>query len=116
MHSDGKGFSLVKGGRIYFATAPMDTFEGNQDKYWKTPLLNNHFSYDIDISTVGCHCNAAAYFDRMPGPATGNGGDYYCDANFGNKQWCPEYDTFEGNKYTFASTVHSCDGDGSNWW
>lgn len=29
MHSDGKGFSLVSGGRIYFATEPMETFEGN---------------------------------------------------------------------------------------
>jgi hypothetical protein len=28
MHKDGNGFSLVKGGRIYLATEPMDSFEG----------------------------------------------------------------------------------------
>ena len=37
-------------------------------------------------------------------------GDYYCDANFGNSIWCPEYDTYEGNKYTMAGTLHTCDG------
>ena len=68
----------------------------------------------IDLSRVGCHCNAAAYFIQMPGynsgqsPDPGDGGDYYCDANHGNNIWCPEYDNFEGNKYTMASTLHTC--------
>ena len=50
----------------------------------------------------------------MPGynsgqsPDPGDGGDYYCDANHGNNIWCPEYDNFEGNKYTMASTLHTC--------
>ena len=38
----------------------------------------------------------------MPGNNPGDGGDYYCDANLGNNIWCPEYDTWEGNKYTMA--------------
>ena len=38
-------------------------------------------------------------------------GDWYCDANFGNNIWCPEYDTFEGNKHTLAGTLHTCDGN-----
>ncbi len=37
------------------------------------------------------------------------GGDYYCDANFVNNNFCPEYDTYEGNKYTMVSTLHTCD-------
>ena len=70
--------------------------------------------HQIDVSNVGCHCNAAAYFIQMPGynsgqqPDPGQGGDYYCDANFGNNIWCPEYDTYEGNKHTVASTLHTC--------
>ena len=44
--------------------------------------------------------------DQNPNP--GEGGDYYCDANLGNNIWCPEYDTWEGNKYTMASTLHTC--------
>ena len=70
----------------------------------QTPLDNLHFSYKIDVSRVGCHCNSAAYFINMPGNNPGEGGDYYCDANFGNSIWCPEYDTWEGNKYTMAGT------------
>ena len=45
--------------------------------------MNKEFSYDVDVSNVGCHCNAAAYFIEMPGNNAG-AGDYYCDANFGN--------------------------------
>ena len=41
----------------------------------------------------------------MPGNNPGDGGDYYCDANFGNNIWCPEYDTWEGNKYTMAGNM-----------
>ena len=37
------------------------------------------------------------------------GGDYYCDANFVNNNFCPEYDLFEGNKHTMVSTLHTCD-------
>ena len=94
------GFTLHGGGRIYFASQPNDGWDSNM--FWQTPLDNKHFSYKIDVSNVGCHCNSAAYFIKMPGNNPGDGGDYYCDANFGNNIWCPEYDTWEGNKYTMA--------------
>ena len=35
--------------------------------YFQIPLMNKEFSYDVDVSNVGCHCNAAAYFIDMPG-------------------------------------------------
>jgi hypothetical protein len=118
VHADGTGFDLNKGGRIYFAEEAFDTFEGNQHKFWQVNLKDHHFSYEINVSNVGCHCNAAAYFIGMPGNNIGDSGDYYCDANHGNNQWCPEHDTYEGNKHTFATTLHTCDGDKSanNWW
>ena len=28
---------------------------------------------------------------------------------------CPEYDTYEGNKYTMAGTLHTCSGGGGYW-
>merc|ERR1719305_1052370 len=84
------GFTLNGGGRIYFA--------------------NN-----IDLSNVGCHCNAAGYFIGMPGAGPGEGGDWYCDANFVGGQWCPEYDCLESNKYTVAGTLHTCNGSPGNW-
>jgi len=111
--TDGSGFTLSRGGRIYFAKDPAEDFS-DPFMYWQTPLKGYHFSYEIDVSNVGCHCNAAGYFIQMPGygsdqnPNPGEGGDYYCDANLGNNIWCPEYDTWEGNKYTMASTLHTC--------
>jgi len=50
IHGDGRGFTLKSGGRLYFATEAMDSFEGQWQKYWKTELKGNHFSYDIDVS------------------------------------------------------------------
>ena len=33
----------------------------------------------------------------------------------GNSIWCPEYDTYEGNKFTMAGTLHTCDGGNGYW-
>jgi len=109
----GNGFTLRGGGRVYFASSPNDGFDPNM--YWQTPLDGRHFAYNLDLSNVPCHCNAAAYFVSMPGPGGGDGGDYYCDANFVGGQWCPEYDTLESNKYTIAGTLHTCNGSPGNW-
>merc|ERR1712223_1290993 len=110
---NGNGVTLSRGGRIYLAQDAVEDFS-NPNMYWQTPLLGNSFSFDVDLSRVGCHCNAAAYFIQMPGynsgqsPEPGEGGDYYCDANKVGGNYCPEYDNFEGNKYTMASTLHTC--------
>jgi len=108
------GFRLNGGGRVYFATEAANDFS-NPYMYWQTPLNGNHISYDLDVSNVGCHCNAAFYFVQLPGydssqnPTAGPGGDWYCDANFVNQNWCPEYDTFEGNRETMNVALHTCD-------
>lgn len=107
------GFTLNGGGRVYFASQPSDGF--SPDMYWQTPLNDKHFSYTIDVSRVGCHCNSAGYFIEMPGNNPGDGGDYYCDANHGNNIYCPEYDTWEGNMYTTAGTLHTCNGGNGYW-
>jgi len=109
------GFTLNGGGRVYFATKPAEDFS-DPDMYWQTNLLGSHFAYKINLSNVGCKCNAAGYFIDIPGPAPGDGGDWYCDANFVNNQWCPEYDTLESNRHTIAGTLHTCDGDGNGQW
>jgi len=110
---ENNGFRLNGGGRVYLAQKPDDGL--NADTYWQTPLNEMHFSYQLDLSRVGCHCNAAAYFIDMPGPGAGEGGDWYCDANFVGGQWCPEYDTLESNKHTVAGTLHTCNGSPGNW-
>jgi len=105
------GFSMSDNTRLYLGSEASDVFA--PDNYWQAPLTDKHFSYTVDLSRVGCGCNAAAYFVSMPGLAS-TGGDYYCDANYGNNQWCPEYDIMEANKYTMASTIHACDKNPSD--
>jgi len=107
------GFTLHGGGRIYLCSTPTDGMDPGM--YWQTPLDAHHFSYKTDLSNVGCHCNAAGYFINMPGPGPGDGGDWYCDANFVGGQWCPEYDCLESNKHTVAATLHRCSGSLGNW-
>ena len=69
--------------------------------YCQVNLADQYFSYTVDVSNVGCKCNAAMYFINMPGyengsPYPADWGVYYCDANNVNGNKCPEYDTFEG--------------------
>ena len=40
------GFTLSKGGRIYFAKDPVDDFS-DPFAYWQTPLIGHHLSYEI---------------------------------------------------------------------
>merc|ERR1719186_2175658 len=105
-------FTMRGNSRLYFASRCENGWVG--DMYAQLPLNNKHFAYQLDLSNVGCHCNAAAYFIKMPGNNAGDG-DYYCDANLGNNIWCPEYDTMEGNKHTIATTLHTCNGGNGNW-
>merc|ERR1719210_1074873 len=106
------GFRLRGNSRLYFANRCEDGW--TSDMYAQLPLNEKHFAYQLDLSNVPCHCNAAAYFVDMPGNNPGDG-DYYCDANHGNNIWCPEYDVMEGNKHTIACTLHTCDGGNGNW-
>ena len=50
--------------------------------HFQMKLNNLHFTYKLDLSRVPCHCNAAAYFNKMPAHSPGEGGDWYCDANY----------------------------------
>merc|ERR1712142_529002 len=105
------GFTLHGNSRLYFANRAEDGW--SPDMYWQTPLNNKHFAYTLDMSNVGCHCNAAAYFINMG--FQNNNDDYYCDAQGPNGVWCPEYDVMEGNKHTIACTLHTCNGGNGNW-
>lgn len=113
MHDD--GFTLTDASRIYFGSQPDDVF--TPFSFWQTPLMNKHFSFTVDLSNVGCECNAAAYFVDMPASGVGDG-DYYCDAVIGSNynNWCPMYHLMEGNKYTMATTLHTCEKSAGGGW
>mmetsp|Transcript_11269 Transcript_11269/g.7803 ORF Transcript_11269/g.7803 Transcript_11269/m.7803 type:complete len:113 (+) Transcript_11269:253-591(+) len=77
-------------------------------------LKGKTVAFDVDISSVGCSCNAAFYMVTMPGytswgsPDPSAGGDYYCDANQVGGVWCWEMDIMEANKYVSQTTPHNC--------
>lgn len=81
----------------------------------RLPLLGRVLNYTVDLSTVGCACNAAFYSVFMPAydsnnqPDATNCGDYYCDANKVCGVYCPEMDIMEANTAAFQVTPHACD-------
>lgn len=85
--------------------------------YTRFKLLGKSLSYTIDLSGVGCSCNAALYWVSMPGigqdglPATGSMGNYYCDANQVGGVWCWELDTIEANMYAMQVAPHTCNNN-----
>jgi len=110
---EGNGFRLTGDSRGYLLTKdPGATL--TPDSFWQTNLLDQHFTYDLNLSGVPCHCNAAGYFIKMPAQVAGGGGDYYCDANYVGGIGCPEYDTLESNKHIVTGALHNCGWDG-NW-
>lgn len=99
--------------RAYVVLKQMDDMPVKN--YVNFSLLNRELSYDIDLSTVGCSCNAALFFVTMPGynqdgsVAHGDYNPYYCDANKVGGVWCWEHDSIESNMHTMTTTPHKCD-------
>jgi len=113
-HDDGSSITMKWGGetRAFVVKDPIDDM--TEDNYYNFTLLDKELSYDVDISTVGCSCNAALFFVSLPGynsdgsVAHGSYNPYYCDANDVGGVWCWEHDTLESNKYTMTTTPHKC--------
>merc|ERR1712216_251255 len=81
--------------------------------------LGKRVQYDVDISTVGCETdtgngqNGAFYLVAMPASEPGSdSGDYYCDANDVNGEWCSEIDIQEANLGGWHTTAHTCNYQG----
>merc|ERR1712183_1074579 len=87
---ENNGFTMRGNSRLYFANRCENGWVG--DMYAQIPLNNKHFAYQLNLANVPCHCDAAAYFVKMPGNNAGDG-DYYCD----------------------ACTLHTCNGGNGYW-
>lgn len=108
----GDAVTLTGGGRVYLGDSSSGSI--TTSSYYMMPLLGKKFTFDVDLSNVGCNCNGALYVVSMPAynsaqqPEPGKDGSYYCDANQVGGTYCPEMDIFEANKYAMASTAHTC--------
>lgn len=133
----GFNLGLKQGGNVGSRFYLLDS---NQDKYRMFNLKNREFSFDVDVSTLGCGINGALYFVEMPedggeadsrlglNQAGAKYGTGYCDAQCANDikfiggvanienppygSCCAEMDIWESNSEATAYTAHPCNIDG----
>jgi hypothetical protein len=113
-NGDGSAITMKWGGetRAFVVKQAMDDMP--LENYHDFVLLNRELSYDVDLGTVGCSCNAALFFSSMPGygmngeVAMGDNAPFYCDANKIGGVWCWEHDVIESNMWAIHSTPHTC--------
>mmetsp|Transcript_29637 Transcript_29637/g.57294 ORF Transcript_29637/g.57294 Transcript_29637/m.57294 type:complete len:615 (+) Transcript_29637:2-1846(+) len=95
--------------RGYFAhTCKAGTYAN--EEYLSLKLLGGTLRYSVDLSDVGCGCNAAVALTQMvhnDRPTQCN--DYYCDASNVCGETCVEIDLQEANRHAWRSTLHSAD-------
>ena len=79
-------------------------------QYEHLHLLGKTVRFSVDVSHVGCGCNAALYLVAMGHPSDGS--SRYCDILGGEPGTppCVEIDLFEGNTKGMTSTVHTVTG------
>ena len=105
--------TMTANGRGYLHEEP--TLDSSNPKFWTPNLKDASVEWDVDLSNHECGCIAAFYLVSMPGKdQSGNywmdtDGYGYCDANQVAGNWCPEMDLMEADKYSWASTPHTCD-------
>lgn len=109
----GKTITLNHNARVYLAKDCDDSFK--PEMFYQFKLMDKTIQYTLDLSNVGCACNAALYLVSMPAynisqeadPTRCN--DYYCDANKVCDDYCPEIDLCEANNRNIHVTPHQCD-------
>ena len=109
---NGDSLSLSHNAGASIAKSASDGY--TSDMYQEYILANKTFTFTVDLSSIGCSCDAAITVVSMPGydsnnqATAGDYGTYYCDANKVNGVYCWEYDFMEANMYVSQTTPHSC--------
>jgi hypothetical protein len=99
-------------GRTYLSNRCSPGHFDNTE-YAAVRLLGKRLRYTVDLSKIGCGCNAALYLTAQRYNSNVSlCGDYYCDAMRVCGIACNEIDIQEANTRAWASTVHLPD-DGS---
>lgn len=103
---NGNEVSLTHNNGLFLAQTNENGYSPNMN--YHPNLLGGSIEYDVNLSDVGCSCNAAFYLVGMPGHNPGGSlnatpaGNYYCDANrANNSDYCPEMDIQEANKFAW---------------
>ena len=96
---------IIGSSRAFFAKLPLgQRHSWDGVRYEKLFLLGRSLSFTIDLSAVGCGCNAAVYLVALPAP--GSDRSCYCDITYvscGNP--CVEVDLLEANVETVQVAI-----------
>jgi hypothetical protein len=109
--TDGERLLLQNDQRAYLAM-PHEQRRWSSIKYHKLQLLGKTLHWTLDLSQVGCGCNAALYLVAMHAPDQMGSG--YCDIQFNDPERCLEIDLFEGNIKAASATLHTEGGFGAD--
>lgn len=123
MYRDENGELVSLSPRVYLVS------ESGGAEYSALQLLNQEFTFDVDVSALPCGMNGALYLSEMESdggqsdlnPAGAAYGTGYCDAQCyvtpwingeanveGNGACCHEMDIWEGNSRATGFTPHAC--------
>jgi len=97
------------GGRAYFAQFCTPGSYRHED-YMAAQLLGKTLRYSVDLTGVGCGCNAALSLVAMrQNTNPSQCSDYYCDASAVCGESCAEISLQEANQHAWHSTLHAAD-------
>jgi len=103
----GKG---VGGPRVYMIE------EEGVNKNTMFSLVNQEFTFDVDLSEMPCGYNAALYFVGMSeNEGQAEDGTSYCDAQAVAGTFCSEMDIMEANTVAQQVTTHACIDACGSW-
>ncbi|EOD22080.1 hypothetical protein EMIHUDRAFT_240500 [Emiliania huxleyi CCMP1516] len=104
----------VRGNNRLYAVAEIPSKERpkwSDFSYLRLPLLNRRLAFEVDLSAVGCGCNAAVYLVAMP-PRPGADASMYCDIQGYDAEPCLEIDLLEANTKAVQAALHTTVGRG----
>lgn len=106
--------SIVGNNRAYLVEDVIASRSGwNEATYARLRLLGRELRFSLDLSRVGCGCDASVYLVAMDDPSAQ--GSNYCDIQTPPPLTrCVEIDLIEGNARAVQSTLHTRAGKGAD--
>lgn len=93
----GAGVRVQGNNKLYLVQDWLNLMSWEQVTYQKLFLLGSTLTFTVDLSGVGCDCNAAVYLVQMDAP--GQDSANYCDIQGSDYPRCTEIDLLEGNTH-----------------
>ncbi|KAL3921698.1 MAG: hypothetical protein SGPRY_004814 [Prymnesium sp.] len=110
--SEDESFFTLQGDQRAYLARDFKSLKWEDIRYDRLRLLGKTLHVTVNVSGVGCGCNAAIYLVNMPqSNATGS---HYCDIQFPDPERCLEIDLLEGNIKGVATTLHTRAGKASD--